>query len=78
MSRSRKKNPHSGITTAKSEKQDKRVANRHVRRVNKSLLALTNDETHLQLKREVSDVWCMDKDGKQRFDPEKYPELMRK
>lgn len=78
MSRSRKKRPFSGITTAKSEKQEKQLANRRVRRVNKSLLAFTNDETQLQLIREVSDVWCMSKDGKQRFDPETYPELMRK
>ena len=63
---------------AKSEKQEKRVANRRIRRVNKSLLAGTYDETQLRRKREVSNVWCMSKDGKQRFDPELYPELMRK
>jgi hypothetical protein len=78
MSRSRRKRPFSGITPAKSEKQEKRVANRRIRRVNKSLLAGTYDETQLCRKREVSDVWCMSKDGKQRFDPETYPELMRK
>ena len=78
MSRSRKKRPFSGITLAKSEKQEKRAANRRIRRMNKSLLAGTHDETQLRRKREVSDVWCMSKDGKQRFDPELYPELMRK
>jgi hypothetical protein len=78
MSRSRRKRPFSGITLAKSEKQEKRLANRRIRRVNKSLLAYTNDETQLRRKREVSNVWCMSKDGKQRFDPETYPELMRK
>jgi hypothetical protein len=78
MSHSTKKTPYAGMTTAKSEKQDKRVANRRERRINKSLLALMNDETHLKIKREVSDIWCMSKDGKQRFDPRKYPELMRK
>ena len=78
MSRSRKKNPFVGMTTAKSEKLEKRLANRRERRVNKSLLALTNDGTRLRAKREVSDVWSMSKDGKQRFDPQKYPKLMRK
>lgn len=28
--------------------------------------------------REYSDPWGMDKDGKHRFDPLKYPERMRK
>ncbi|MBE2221761.1 MAG: hypothetical protein IAF02_09485, partial [Anaerolineae bacterium] len=42
MSRSRKKRPFSSITTAKTEKQEKRLANRRVRRVNKSLLAGTH------------------------------------
>ena len=63
---------------AKSEKQEKRVANRQIRHVNKSLLAGPYDETQFRRKREVSNVWCMSKDGKQRFDPELYPELMRK
>ena len=61
MSRSRKKTPISGIASADSEKQDKRKANRRVRRVNKVAVA-TDDEP--KLKREVSDVWSFDKDGK--------------
>ncbi len=78
MSRSRKKSPYVGITTAKTEKLDKRVANRHERRINKCSLSYTHDETQLRAKREVSNVWCMSKDGKQRIDPKKYPKLIRK
>ncbi len=78
MSRSWKKRPWTGITTATTEKQEKRLANRRERRINKYLLALTHDETQILLKREVSDVWCMSKDGKAMFDPEKYPKLLRK
>ncbi len=78
MSRSLKKTPVAGITTATSEKQDKRLANRLERRKNKQLLEMTEDDTSLLLKREVSNVWVMDKDGKIRFDPIKYPKLLRK
>ncbi len=78
MSRSLKKNPFAGITTAKSEKQDKRFANRHVRRTNKCLLTLTNNEEHLLARRKMSNVWSMSKDGKARFDPERHPKLLRK
>ena len=78
MSRSRKKTPITGITTAESEKKDKRLANRSERRINKWLLKYYQDEAKLRAKREVSNVWGMDKDGKQRFDPTKYPQLMRK
>lgn len=78
MSRSRRKTPITGITTAESEKKDKRLANRAERRINKLLLKYYQDESKLRAKREVSNVWVMDKDGKQRFDPTKYPQLMRK
>ena len=47
MSRSRKKNPIHGITTSDSEKEDKRIANRKERRINKQLLDSTNDDTKL-------------------------------
>jgi hypothetical protein len=62
MSRSRKKTPIHGITTARSEKQDKRHANRALRARARSSMA-HGDEVAPAL-REVSDVWCMDKDGK--------------
>ena len=77
MSRSRRKTPISGITTAASEKEDKRLANRRWRRRNKQLVQCGHYEP-LQHLREITNVWLMDKDGKFRFDPERFPELMRK
>ena len=78
MSRSNKKSPVIGMTTASSEKEDKRTANRSERRINKALLCKTNDETALKSKREVSNVYVFSKDGKQRIDPNKYPKELRK
>ena len=77
MSRSRRKTPVCGITTSDTEKQDKRLANRRLRRKVRVALAAQPDGV-LPAVREVSSVWAFDKDGKQRFDPERWPELMRK
>lgn len=78
MSRSRRKTPITGITTSESEKQDKQFANRKDRRVNGSILRATHDDTKIKIKREISNLWAMDKDGKYPFDPKESPELMRK
>ena len=78
MARSKRKTPVFGNTTAVSEKENKRIANRAERRINKALLAGSDDDSSLKSKREVSNVWGFDKDGKQRFDPEKFPKEMRK
>ena len=78
MSRSRRKTPVTGITTAETEKDDKRFANRRQRRVNRELLESTGDDTRLKDRRETSDPWSMAKDGKGRFDPKRHPNLMRK
>jgi len=57
MTRSYRKTPMAGITIARSEKQDKRHANRRLRRkVRTGALEL--------LLREVSSVWGFEKDGK--------------
>ena len=74
MSRSKKKTPVTGMTTARSEKDDKRLANRKFRRVTRI------DPENAPALREVSDVWGMAKDGKVRFDPmdESGKKLMRK
>jgi hypothetical protein len=69
MSRSRRNNPICGWTTARSEKEDKRIANRISRRT---------PVTEKPQIRAVSDIWAFAKDGKQRFDPAEYPKLMRK
>jgi hypothetical protein len=71
MSRSRRKTPKAGITTADSEKQDKRLANRDLRR------KVRQGKLDLRV-RDVSNGWSFDKDGKQRFDPKKHPKEMRK
>ena len=63
MSRSRRKTPIFGITTADSEQKDKRQANRKLRRAVANVL-LIDPEMHLPKLREVSDVWTFEKDGK--------------
>lgn len=78
MSRSKKKTPVGGITGACSEKQDKRLYNRRYRRVCKQVLHVNPKSELLPHLREYSNLWCMDKDGKNWFDPEEYPKRMRK
>ena len=68
MSRSKKKTPVCGITSAKSEKEDKQRANRKDRRVNKVILQTTEDEENLLDKRVTSNVYDFAKDGKIRTD----------
>ena len=62
MSRSKRKTPIFGMTTAESEKQDKRKANRLLRRLSRAMLG--QGEELLPVIREVSSVWAFDKDGK--------------
>ena len=67
MSRSKRKTPIMGFTTAKSEKKDKRINNRKLRR--KTKVAMLSEKEILPIMKEVSDPWMMQKDGKQKFDP---------
>jgi hypothetical protein len=76
MSRSRRKTPVIGITTAHSEKQDKRWHNRLLRRKAHQTIRL-GDEL-FPVKNEVSSTWDMAKDGKRRFYPRSEPKLLRK
>jgi len=76
MSRSKRKTPVFGITTAKSEKQDKRIANRKLRRAAKQRLGYDPDGVMPQL-REVSNVWSMAKDGKYRYSRSMWEERPR-
>jgi hypothetical protein len=62
MARSRRRTPIFGITTSDSEKRDKRLANRRLRR--KVRLSIARGDEALPVLREVSDVWGFDKDGK--------------
>lgn len=79
MSRSRKSFPACGITTAQSEKQDKRIYNRRFRhRSKQKLMNFDPQGDVLPVLRELSNVWSMAKDGKMMFDPQKYPKLLKK
>lgn len=69
MSRSRKKTPVVPITTATTEKEEKRDANRRLRRVIRE--KVRNGEEDLPGIRELSDVWNFSKDGKYRKVDEK-------
>lgn len=66
MARSKRKSPCTGVTTARSEKYDKRLANRRLRKRSRMVLARRrwDDDLIFPLMREVSNVWCMDKDGR--------------
>lgn len=78
MSRSRKHTPKRGMTTANSEKWDKRLANRTLRRHNKILVNKSGEETLPLKMNQVMTIWHMRKDGKTYFDPRKEPKSMRK
>ncbi len=78
MSRSRKKHPIAGITTADSEKQDKRLANRRLRRRVSQTLASDCDAEILPTLRDVSSPWAMAKDGKVWYDRRRFPGVLRK
>jgi len=78
MSGSRKKISIGGITTAASEKQDKGLANRRVRRAVKQALHTLDDAEVLPHRRELTDPWTMAKDGKYWFDLLRFPEALRK
>ncbi|MDR3026563.1 hypothetical protein [Chryseobacterium sp.] len=62
MSRSRRKTPITGVTTAETEKENKRDANRKLRRLNK--IKIHKKDYDLFQLREISNVWGFDKDGK--------------
>lgn len=78
VSRSRKKRPISGITLADSEKQDKRLANRKLRRRVNQTLAVDPEADVFPLLRKVSDPWTMAKDGKYGFDLHRFAGVIRK
>ncbi len=76
MARSRRRTPIISITTAVSEKQDKWHANRSCRAALRGALKL-DAEGVLPILRDVSDPWCMAKDGRQWIGTH-LPKLMRK
>ena len=65
MSRSRRRTPIAGITSATSEKADKQAAHRRERRKLRSVLRPASDVPEvLPVPRDVSNPWAMAKDGK--------------
>jgi hypothetical protein len=62
MSRSKRHTPKRGITTSETEKGNKRMANRKLRR--KTKVQVKKGDSELSRLREVSNVWAFDKDGK--------------
>lgn len=75
MSRSRKKTPIFGYTSADSERDDKRIWHSRMRRRERQALHSSDDyDAHLTTTRDqVSSTWEMGKDGKH-FWPEKSRE----
>ena len=79
MSRSRRHNPFCGITLSETEAWWKRLSSRALRCAFRVCLARKQDPDALvlPLRHEVKGQWGP-KDGKQRFDAMRFPELMRK
>jgi hypothetical protein len=78
MSRSRRHTPICGMSMAESEKRDKVKAHRIERHRVKCYLAVHAADEGLPHRRALTQVYLFAKDGKQRFDPERHPQLMRK
>jgi len=76
MSRSRRHTPIAGVTKSKSDTRDKVLAHRRQRR--RVRTALASGVAEVITRRKAGDVWSFAKDGKQRFDPRRWPKLMRK
>jgi hypothetical protein len=76
MSRSRRKNPIHGITSAASEKSDKAASHRKIRHA--ARVAVVKGAPVLPQEKELTNPWSMAKDGKSVFDPAANPKLMRK
>lgn len=76
MSRSRRKTPIFGMTTARSEERDKVQAHRDERRAVRA--AIAEDADLMPHTREVSDVWGFAKDGKRYRGGWKRSKWMRK
>ena len=77
MSRSRRKTPIFGITTATSEAEDKRLWHKRLRAKTRDQLK-AGPEDHIPVDhREVSDPWGMAKDGR-RYDKKATPKMLRK
>jgi hypothetical protein len=75
MSRSRRHTPVTGITKSESDTCDKVLAHHRQRRRVRTALASGRED--VATRREAGDVWRVATDGKSRFDPRRWPKLMR-
>ncbi|AOI58177.1 hypothetical protein [Burkholderia diffusa] len=78
MSRSKRKTPIGGITTAESEAQDKAQWHRRHRRVESARLKKVAVDYEPESHRAQSDQWKMDKDGKVYWGKDAPEHMMRK
>jgi len=74
MSRSFKKHPITGMTCAESEKKDKEIANRKLRRKTKKMIfdMIQKDDVVLPVVKDTSDIWSFNKDGKVNWKGSEY------
>jgi hypothetical protein len=78
MSRSERRTPITGVTTAVSEADDKAKWHRRHRREERARLKSSAEDYVPQSHREHSDPWSMDKDGKKYWGSDVAPKLIRK
>jgi hypothetical protein len=79
MSRSVRRSPFCGFTTAETERDWKAETNRKLRRASvRAMLRQDPEALVMPLKHEVKNQYSGPKDGRMRFDPERHPNLMRK
>lgn len=69
MSRSQRKTPIIGITTAVSDKPFKRDEHRRERSTVRTILHASADDLAVPMPRAFGDPWKAPKDGKMRVDP---------
>lgn len=75
MSRSYRKTPIRGITTATSDKAFKKAEHKRARR---ALSACDLETDEAPAGKQYGNPWDAPKDGKQWIDPTRFPEIMRK
>lgn len=78
MSRSRRKTPICGMTSADSDHRWKKMASRTLRhRVKQDLNAKLDGDSHAGRRWDLVNPWSSEKDGKHWFG-ERHPKLLRK
>ena len=79
MSRSYKKNSITGNSGSSSEKKDKQLCNKKLRRKIKQIMNKEEvDDWLFPIPNEIQDTWLMPKERKSYFDDKQYHELLRK